>query len=142
MAFPVLLALTIDDVLVYQFPVLLFRYPYFRSSLHGKRLLSDMLSTCTTYRGCESMLRVRTSTGIRPTGFYGAFTMENTQDVELAGVDTEQTLVVQVQHDDKLTEGKDAHFQVFNFVNLDHMLLFQYSKHTHIHTHTHAGIYI
>eukprot|EP01147_Barroeca_monosierra_P001941 gene1940-5030_t len=90
----------------------IFRYPYFRSSLHGKRLLSDMLSTCTTYRGCESMLRVRTSTGIRPTGFYGAFTMENTQDVELAGVDTEQTLVVQVQHDDKLTEGKDAHFQI------------------------------
>ena len=58
------------------------------------------------------MLRVRTSTGLRPTDFYGAMTMENSQDVELAGVSSQQTVVVRLQHDDKLQEGRDAHVQV------------------------------
>ena len=33
-------------------------------------------------------------------------------DVELAGVSSQQTVVVRLQHDDKLQEGRDAHVQV------------------------------
>lgn len=34
----------------------------------------------------DAIMRVRTSTGVRPTDFYGHFYMSNTTDMELAAV--------------------------------------------------------
>lgn len=35
-------------------------------------------------------MRVRTSTGVRPTDFYGHFFMSNTKDMELASIDSDK----------------------------------------------------
>lgn len=34
----------------------------------------------------DAIMRVRTSTGVRPTDFYGHFFMSNTTDMELAAI--------------------------------------------------------
>eukprot|EP00055_Hartaetosiga_balthica_P010598 m.45719 g.45719 ORF g.45719 m.45719 type:complete len:969 (+) comp7234_c0_seq1:3-2909(+) len=88
------------------------KYEYFRGGLHGKKLISDVVRTVMNSAGCEAMMRVRTSTGIRATDFFGAISMDNTNDVELAGVDSKQTVVVRLKFDDKLNPSEEAHFQV------------------------------
>jgi len=42
--------------------------------------------------------------GIRPTGFYGSIYMQNTTDVELAAIDGDKCVTVEIKHDDKLDE--------------------------------------
>lgn len=39
-------------------------------------------------------MRVRTSTGVRPTDFYGHFFMANTTDMELASIDCDKVRIV------------------------------------------------
>ena len=57
-------------------------------------------------------MRVRTSTGIRSTDFYGTFYMANTTDVELASIDSDKAVTVEIKHDDKLAEDAGAFVQV------------------------------
>ena len=40
--------------------------------------------------GFDAIMRVRTSTGIRPVDFHGHFYMSNTTDMELAAIDSSQ----------------------------------------------------
>ncbi|KAG8135089.1 putative Protein transport protein [Naja naja] len=49
--------------------------------------------------------------GIRATDFFGAFCMNNTTDVELAGLDCDKTITVEFKHDDKLREESGALLQ-------------------------------
>lgn len=51
--------------------------------------------------------------GIRPVDFYGNFYMSNTTDVEMAAIDSEQSIAVEIKHDDKLSEAEGAYVQVF-----------------------------
>ena len=44
--------------------------------------------------------------------FLGNFYMSNTTDVELAAMDSEQSIAVEVKHDDKLSEAEGAFVQV------------------------------
>ena len=39
-------------------------------------------------------MRVRTSTGVRPTDFFGHFYMSNTTDIELASIDCDKVCTV------------------------------------------------
>jgi protein transport protein SEC24 len=73
------------------------------------------------------MMRVRTSTGmlfifnilfiylffsgLRPTGFFGSYFMQNTTDIELAAIDSDKGITVEIKHDDKLEE-QPAYIQV------------------------------
>ena len=50
--------------------------------------------------------------GIRPVDFFGNFYMSNTTDVELAAMDSEQSIAVEIKHDDKLSEAEGAFVQV------------------------------
>ena len=52
------------------------------------------------------------TTGLRPTGFYGAFFMSNTTDIELGSIDSDKVVAVEIKHDDKLKEEDIAFFQV------------------------------
>ena len=52
------------------------------------------------------------SPGLRPTGFYGAFFMSNTTDIELGNIDADKAIAVEIKHDDKLKEDDIAFFQV------------------------------
>lgn len=56
-------------------------------------------------------MRVRTSTGVRATDFYGHFFMSNTTDVELASIDCNKAVAIQVKHDDKLNEDEGVYVQ-------------------------------
>ena len=50
--------------------------------------------------------------GIRPVDFLGNFYMPNTTDVELAAVDCDKAITVEIKHDDKLSESDGAFVQV------------------------------
>lgn len=50
--------------------------------------------------------------GIRAVDFLGNFYMSNTTDVEMAAVDREQSMNVEIKHDDKLNEADGAFIQV------------------------------
>lgn len=51
-------------------------------------------------------------TGIRAVDFLGNFYMSNTTDVEMAAIDREQAINVEIKHDDKLNEADGAFVQV------------------------------
>lgn len=88
------------------------RFPLFKSSSDGERLVSEIGRLVSRPFGVEAMLRVRCSAGLRAVDFFGAFHMANTQDVELAGVDADTSVTVRIKHDDKLPDNTDVHFQV------------------------------
>lgn len=59
----------------------------------------------------DVMMRVRTSTGIRPTGFYGSFFMQNTTDIEIGAIDSDKSIQVEIKYDDKLDEKVPLYIQ-------------------------------
>lgn len=63
----------------------------------------------------DAIMRVRTSTGVRPTDFFGNFYMSNTTDVELATLDSDKTVTVEIKHDDKL-DDEGVFIQVCKFI--------------------------
>ena len=50
--------------------------------------------------------------GIRPVDFLGNFYMSNTTDVELAAIDCDKSITIEIKHDDKLNEAEGAYMQV------------------------------
>lgn len=57
-------------------------------------------------------MRVRTSTGVRPTDFYGHFFMSNTTDMEIAAIDSSKSIAIEIKHDDKLPPEENVYIQV------------------------------
>lgn len=58
--------------------------------MDGERLVTDVQKNIRRLCAFDAIMRVRTSTGIRPTDFYGHFFMSNTTDVELASIDPDK----------------------------------------------------
>ena len=56
-------------------------------------------------------MRVRTSTGVRPTDFYGHLYMSNTTDIELASIDSDKAIAIEIKHDDKLADDEGVFIQ-------------------------------
>jgi protein transport protein SEC24 len=52
----------------------------------GERLVKDIITDISRPIAFDAIMRVRTSTGVRPTDFYGHFYMSNTTDMELAAI--------------------------------------------------------
>ena len=59
----------------------------------------------------DAIMRVRTSTGVRPTDFFGSFYMANTTDMELASLNSDMSLACEIKHDDKLTDEDGVYIQ-------------------------------
>jgi len=83
----------------------------FEAFRHTEKLIHDVRRIITRAHGYDSMMRVRTSLGLRPVEFYGAFTMSNTRDIEFAGIDEDKSVVVECRYDDKISEYDGAAFQ-------------------------------
>lgn len=83
----------------------------FQSHLHTSELVSETKRIAERKHGYDAMMRVRTSSGLRPTDFFGAFSMSNTTDIEFAGIDEDKSVVVECKYDDKLPENGEACFQ-------------------------------
>ncbi|XP_018421524.1 PREDICTED: protein transport protein Sec24C isoform X3 [Nanorana parkeri] len=88
-----------------------YKYTFFQMETDRERFLNDLRRDVQKDIGFDSVMRVRTSTGIRATDFFGAFYMSNTTDVELAGLDCDKTITVEFKHDDKLNEDTGAILQ-------------------------------
>ena len=83
-----------------------------QADLDGERLIEDVRRNVERTVAFDSVMRVRTSTGVRPVDFYGHFFMSNATDVEVAGFDSDQSVTVEVKHDDKLTDEDGVYIQV------------------------------
>uniref|UniRef100_A0A8B9L0Z3 SEC24 homolog C, COPII coat complex component n=1 Tax=Astyanax mexicanus TaxID=7994 RepID=A0A8B9L0Z3_ASTMX len=88
-----------------------YKYTYFQAQSDQERFLNDLRKDVQKPMGFDAVMRVRTSTGIRATDFFGSFYMSNTTDVELAGLDCDKTVTVEFRHDDKLSEETGALMQ-------------------------------
>ncbi|XP_056285584.1 protein transport protein Sec24C isoform X4 [Pseudoliparis swirei] len=89
----------------------IYKYTYFQALSDKERFLNDLRRDVQKLVGFDAVMRVRTSTGIRATDFYGSFYMSNTTDVELAGLDCDKAITVEFKHDDKLSEETGALMQ-------------------------------
>ncbi|MEQ2183770.1 Protein transport protein Sec24C [Goodea atripinnis] len=89
-----------------------YKYTYFQAQTDQERFLKDLRRDVQKQVGFDAVMRVRTSTGIRATDFFGSFFMNNTTDVELAGLDCDKAITVEFKHDDKLSEETGALMQV------------------------------
>uniref|UniRef100_A0A0B8RP72 Protein transport protein Sec24C-like n=1 Tax=Philothamnus irregularis TaxID=1899461 RepID=A0A0B8RP72_9SAUR len=98
-------------VVPYQTGGSIYKYTYFQAETDQERFLNDLRRDVQKEIGFDAVMRVRTSTGIRATDFFGAFCMSNTTDVELAGLDCDKTITVEFKHDDKLREESGALLQ-------------------------------
>ncbi|XP_038591543.1 protein transport protein Sec24C isoform X2 [Micropterus salmoides] len=88
-----------------------YKYTYFQAQADRERFLNDLRRDVQKLVGFDAVMRVRTSTGIRATDFFGSFFMSNTTDVELAGLDCDKAITVEFKHDDKLSEDTGALMQ-------------------------------
>ncbi|XP_010179174.1 PREDICTED: protein transport protein Sec24C isoform X1 [Mesitornis unicolor] len=98
-------------VVPYQTGGSIYKYAYFQLETDQDRFLNDLRRDVQKEVGFDAVMRVRTSTGIRATDFFGAFYMSNTTDVEMAGLDCDKTITVEFKHDDKLSEDTGALLQ-------------------------------
>ncbi|XP_074965609.1 protein transport protein Sec24C isoform X2 [Phalacrocorax aristotelis] len=98
-------------VVTYQTGGSIYKYAYFQLETDQDRFLNDLRRDVQKEVGFDAVMRVRTSTGIRATDFFGAFYMSNTTDVEMAGLDCDKTITVEFKHDDKLNEDSGALLQ-------------------------------
>ncbi|KGL72471.1 Protein transport protein Sec24C, partial [Tinamus guttatus] len=98
-------------VVTYQTGGSIYKYAYFQLETDQDRFLNDLRRDVQKEVGFDAVMRVRTSTGIRATDFFGAFYMSNTTDVEMAGLDCDKTITVEFKHDDKLSEDNGALLQ-------------------------------
>jgi protein transport protein SEC24 len=86
-------------------------YPHYNAAKDGRRFQEDLKLLLAREFGFNAMLRVRCSDGLRVAAHFGNFFMRNATDLELAGIDSEKTISVQLKHDDKLDEKQEAVFQ-------------------------------
>ncbi|GAB1598001.1 protein transport protein Sec24C-like isoform X2 [Argonauta hians] len=90
----------------------IYKYSYFQAEQDGERFLNDLKRNVCQIAAFDAIIRVRTSTGIRPVDFFGNFYMSNTTDVELAAIDSDQSISIEIKHDDKLDPADGAYVQV------------------------------
>ncbi|KAK2583030.1 hypothetical protein KPH14_009072 [Odynerus spinipes] len=88
-----------------------YKYTYFQADVDGDRLVSDVITNISRPIAFDARMRLRTSTGVRATDFYGHFFMSNTTEMELASIDCNKAVAVEIKHDDKLTEDEGVYIQ-------------------------------
>lgn len=88
-----------------------YRYSFFKEVTHGKQFSSDLKKNFERTVGFDAVMRLRCSTGLRPVEFFGSFVMNNTTDVELASIDSEKAIAIEIKHDDKIPEDGVAYIQ-------------------------------
>lgn len=89
-----------------------YKYTYFQADMDGQRLINDVIKNISRPIGFDAVMRVRTSAGVRPTDFYGHFFMSNTTDLEIASIDSDKSIGIEIKHDDKLPPEENVYIQV------------------------------
>lgn len=78
----------------------------------GELIVEDVKRNLERTCAFDVTLRVRTSLGVRPVNFYGNFFMSNTKEVELAGMDSDQAVTVELNHNGNFTDQDTLYIQV------------------------------
>merc|ERR1712223_1858114 len=89
----------------------MYKYTYFQTDIDGERFLADLRHNLSRPVVFDAIMRVRTSTGVRPVEFYGSFYMANSTDTELASLNSDMAVACEVKYDDKLTEEDGVYIQ-------------------------------
>lgn len=69
-----------------------------QADIDGERLISDVINNISRPIAFDAVMRVRTSTGVRATDFYGHYFMSNTTDMELASIDCDKVINYTIIH--------------------------------------------
>lgn len=89
-----------------------YKYTYFQADIDGPRVVGDIIKNISRPIAFDAVMRVRTSAGIRPTEFYGHFFMSNTTDLDMACVNSDKSVAIEIKHDDKLPPEEIVYIQV------------------------------
>ncbi|OTF83890.1 transport Sec24C-like protein, partial [Euroglyphus maynei] len=73
--------------------------------------LTDLKYSLYSSFAFECVLKIRTSTGIRPNDYYGYFYSRSPSDVECAAINTTTNIAIELKYDDKLTEDEHVVIQ-------------------------------
>lgn len=78
----------------------------------GERLTDDLKRNFQRTTAFDALMRVRTSSGIRPVDFLGNFYMTNTTEMIFGSLDADKSVSVELKHDDKLPANSNVYIQV------------------------------
>ncbi|KAM3580935.1 COPII coat Sec23p-Sfb3p heterodimer component [Umbelopsis sp. WA50703] len=85
--------------------------PNFNHNNDGAKLAYDMKHSLMKQTGHNGVVRIRCSNGLTVHDQFGNFTMKNSTDIELAGIDEDKSIAFVIKHDDKLDPKLEASFQ-------------------------------
>ena len=75
----------------------IYKYTYFQAETDGERFLRDLERNLSRPIVFDAIMRIRTSTGVRPVDFYGSFYMANTTDTELAAMNADSAIACEYE---------------------------------------------
>eukprot|EP01126_Amoeba_proteus_P065946 TRINITY_DN9463_c0_g2_i2.p1 TRINITY_DN9463_c0_g2~~TRINITY_DN9463_c0_g2_i2.p1 ORF type:complete len:670 (-),score=83.43 TRINITY_DN9463_c0_g2_i2:191-2200(-) len=80
-------------------------YPSFFVHSHGEQLYRELFRSFTRDSGYDGMMRIRTSTGISPSGDTGHFFLNNDTDLMVATITADSAVHVEFVHDENLKDN-------------------------------------
>jgi protein transport protein SEC24 len=81
------------------------------SAARSVTLCQDISRNAERESGCDGVMVVRASDGLRPSEYYGNFFRRRPHEIELAGIDADKAFAVTFAHDSKLNVDRRACFQ-------------------------------
>ncbi|CAF0738073.1 unnamed protein product [Didymodactylos carnosus] len=90
----------------------MYKFNYFSVENDGERLLNELKRNFQRTTVFDALMRVRTSTGIRPIDFLGNFYMTNATEMTFGSIDSDKSVCVELKHDDKLPTETNTFIQV------------------------------
>lgn len=85
-------------------------YKYYNESTN--RFLEDLKYSLSSSIAFDAIMKVRTSTGIRPYEYIGNYYARTTADIEIANLNAGGSIAVEMRYDDKLPEDEFVVIQV------------------------------
>ncbi|CAF1321649.1 unnamed protein product, partial [Rotaria sordida] len=89
----------------------IYKFNYFSIENDGERLLDELKRNFQRTTAFDALMRVRTSTGIRPIDFLGNFYMTNATEMIFGTIDSDKSVCVELKHDDKLPVESNTYIQ-------------------------------
>ncbi|CAF1314310.1 unnamed protein product [Adineta steineri] len=89
----------------------IYKFNYFSIENDGERLLDDLKRNFQRSTAFDALMRVRTSSGIRPIDFLGNFYMTNATEMIFGTIDSDKSVSVELKHDDKLAVESNTYIQ-------------------------------
>jgi protein transport protein SEC24 len=90
----------------------LYYYPNFNAGKDGEKLYMELYRNLSRTTGFEGLMRVRTGKGLSVVNHYGHFYTSNGMELDLATLDSDKSILVELKHEDKIDERTESVIQV------------------------------